>query len=173
MRLLTIVLSLLVFAGMLSPTLKAQDFPKAEVFGGFSYLNAEAIGRESFFGWQAAVGGNFRRNLGFVADFSGQYKSFFGVNVQVYELLIGPRYTKRGENITGFAHTLFGVLHATAGGFSGTAFAMGFGGGVDVNVSKRIAFRAFQIDYIPNRSSGVWSHEGRAGVGIVFKFGGG
>ena len=147
-----------------------QDYPRMEVFGGFSYLNSDAGTRENFFGWQASISANFNENVGFTLDSGGQYKSVFGITVQGYEFLLGPRYIVRGERFTGFAHALVGLEYVRVSGFSDTAFAMGFGGGMDVNASDRIAIRAFQLDYIPVRSSGVWSHDARVGAGIVFKF---
>ena len=147
-----------------------QDYPRMEVFGGFSYFSADAGTRESFFGWQASISANFHENIGFTLDSGGQYNTTLGITLQAYEFLLGPRYIMRGERFTGFAHALFGLEHARAGGFSDTAFAMGFGGGVDVNVSDRIAIRAFQLDYIPVTSSGVWTHDARVGAGVVFKF---
>jgi len=147
-----------------------QDYPRMEVFGGFSYFSADAGTRESFFGWQASISANFHENIGFTLDSGGQYNTNFGITLQAYEFLLGPRYIIRGERFTGFAHALFGLEHARAGGFSDTAFAMGFGGGVDVNASDRIAIRAFQLDYIPVTSSGVWTHDARVGAGVVFRF---
>jgi opacity protein-like surface antigen len=146
------------------------DYPKVEVFGGFSYFSADAGTRESFFGWQASISANFHENIGFTLDSGGQYDTNFGITLEAYEFLLGPRYIIRGERFTGFAHALIGLEHAHAGGFSDTAFAMGFGGGVDVNASDRIAIRAFQLDYIPVRSSGVWTHDARVGAGVVFRF---
>ncbi len=147
-----------------------QDYPRMEVFGGFSYFSADAGTRESFFGWQASISANFHENIGFTLDSGGQYNTNFGITLQAYEFLLGPRYIIRGERFTGFAHALFGLEHARAGGFSDTAFAMGFGGGVDLNASDRISIRAFQLDYIPVTSSGVWTHDARVGAGVVFRF---
>ncbi len=155
---------------LLSSSALGQDYPRMEVFGGFSYFSADAGTRESFYGWQASISANFQENIGFTLDSGGQYNTTLGITLQAYEFLLGPRYIMRGERFTGFAHALFGLEHARAGGFSDTAFAMGFGGGVDVNVSDRIAIRAFQFDYIPVTSSGVWTHDARVGAGVVFKF---
>ena len=164
----------------------AQDYPKGEVFGGFSYANVDINGdREGLYGWQASRSGNFHRNVGFTADFGGQYKSINlgvigGVNlvsldIQTYEFLFWPRFTARSERVTGFGHTPVGFALARASllgvSDSETGFALGFGGGVDVNASDRVVIRIFQVDYIPTRFSGVWSTKDfRIGVGVVYKW---
>ncbi len=153
-----------------------QDYPKGEVFGGFSYANLDANGdREALYGWQTSVSGNFHRNAGFTADLGGQYRSIAGVSLQTYEFLFGPRFTARSERVTGFGHTLVGFALARASFLgvseSATGFALGFGGGVDVNASDRVAIRIFQVDYIPTRFSGVWrTKDFRIGAGVVIKW---
>ena len=153
----------------------AQDYPKGEFFGGFSLANVQNGGVEQFYGFETSVTGNFNRSFGITGDFAGQFKSILGVNVQLYQYLIGPRAAVRGDNVTGFVHALFGGLTARASGvgFSETGFAMAFGGGLDVNAGKRVAIRVFQLDYVPNRLAGVWSKKDfRASAGVVFKWGG-
>lgn len=180
MRRFTLLVGLIVIVGL--PAL-AQDYPRAEIFGAFSYLHVDPVvaPREIAFGWQASVSGNFHKNLGLVADFAGQYKSVTvdteRAKFQAYEYLFGPRFFVRGERATGFVHALFGAATARASILGVTitesAFALGFGGGADVNVNDRVAVRVLQFDYIPVRESGVWSHNLRLGFGIVIKAGGG
>ena len=148
------------------------DYPKVEVFGGFSYLNADLGTRENFFGWQGSVSGNVKENIGIVVDAGGQYKSVLGIGISFYELLLGPRFMVRSERVTGFVHALAGNRYVFVPGDIDSAFALGFGGGMDVNVSDSIAIRVFQLDYMPNRSRGMWRHDVRFGSGIVFKWNG-
>jgi hypothetical protein len=168
-------LLLLLTALLAVPAMGQDEYPKAEIFGGFSYMNFDSgVGdpRYNAVGWQASVAGNFRKNVGIVGDFGGQYKSLEGTRLWVYEYLFGPRFYYRTEKSTVFAHTLFGA--ATAGGGGGdtsTAFAMGYGGGVDVKISDRLAFRVMQVDYLPTHIGGIWEHNFRLGVGIVFTSG--
>jgi len=191
---------------LLSSSALGQD-KEGEVFGGFSYLNADLGTRENFFGWQVSISDNFNinENIGLVFDVGGQYKSFplirdLGFSVQSYQVLLGPRFMVRGERVTWFVHTLVGLrfvivaepdepdfvptpeefealfgetfqrLVALFAGVSDNAFVLGFGGGMDVNVSDSIAIRVFQSDYMPNRSRGMWHHDVRIGSGIVFKW---
>jgi hypothetical protein len=53
-----------------------QDFPKAEVYGGYSYVNIDTNGltsRQNANGWEAAVSGNFNKWFAVEGDVSGYY----------------------------------------------------------------------------------------------------
>ncbi len=162
-----------------------EDYPKVEVFGGFSWVEIDVEGGEDerLNGWQASISGNFHENIGLSFNSGGQYQSLSGIGVQLYEFLVGPRFTLRIDEGALFAHALVGLNYARVSGLgtfplpgvgdtlSETAFAVGFGGGADINVSDWGAFRMVQIDYIADRLSDEWSWNYRAGVGFVFKFG--
>ncbi len=155
------------------------DYPRVEAFGGFSWIEIDGEGGEDerFNGWQASISGNFHENIGIVFDAGGRYKSFLDITTQFYEFLAGPRFTKRIEDGALFAHALVGLNYARISGLgptiSDTAFAIGFGGGVDINVGDWGAIRMLQVDYIGNRVSGLdeWDWNVRTGIGFVFKFG--
>lgn len=143
----------------------ADDIPNAEVFGGFSVLSVEA---QRGFGWQASVAGNLNRNISLLADLGGHYK----FHVSSYEYLFGPQFNARGERTTAFAHVLFGGARLLGFDSAMNGFAMGIGGGLDVNATSRIALRVFQVDWIPSRFEGGWQNKtGRIGFGVVFKSG--
>ncbi len=150
---------------------EGRDYPRGELFGGFSLINIGDGARENLFGAQASISGNFHRNLGLTADFGGQFRDLGGITVQQYELLFGPQFSKRGGRFTGFAHALAGVEHFRVGAFSDNGFALGIGGGLDVNLNDRWAVRPIQLDYIPNHFGGQWFHDVRYGAGVVVKFG--
>ncbi len=185
--------ALAVICGLAAPGASAQDYPKAEIFGGGSvvcaFCNRTAVlgslgspGAEGLGGWQASATGNLSKAFGIVGDFGGQTRSsagrfaIFGTQAWQYEYLFGPQFSARRDRLTGFAHALFGVASLHAGGGSVSGFAMGFGGGVDINLTKRLALRAAQFDYIRHRLSvaGVSTSQNdlRLGVGVVFKLGG-
>ena len=156
------------------PVLAADgEFPKAEVFGGFSLLSVgeDALGeRMTFKGFQASIAGNFHKNVGIVADFGGQYKSEQGMTAHMYEFLFGPRLTHRMERANVFVHGLFGGLSAGGEGESDSGFAMGFGGGIDINVNERFAVRIVQFDWVPVRINEQWFKDNvRFGFGIIIK----
>src|SRR6266536_3673932 len=85
----------------------AQDVPKAEVFGGYSWAGG------NFHGWNASVTANVTKQLGIVADFSGHYGSEIEGSILVkkdaHSFLFGPRVSFRGKRLTPFVYALFGV----------------------------------------------------------------
>lgn len=123
-------------------------------------------------GYNGATGevvANVHRNVGIVANFSATWNNTtfvdalsgrtFAARLSRYTLLFGPRYNWRNASrLTPFAHALFGATHYrakfknrdfTCPDSSETAFAMGFGGGLDIRASDRIDIRPIQVDYLP------------------------
>jgi len=180
---------------LVSAAAPAQDKPPAvEVYGGYSYLNFDLAlspvvnpGRQNANGVGLNVAANLNRWFGVVGDFSYDAKDVDDPNLPGLKFaarnlyfLAGPRLSARRERTTLFAEALVGVVRMRAD-FGGvpkfTDLALGFGGGLDVNVNKRIAIRAFQFDYLPSRTTNdftkdkVWLHHARAQVGVVLKLG--
>ena len=184
MRKIFLIVGILV---SVSATSLAQEiFPRTEIFGGFSYMNA-AINKTNFIdkranlhGWGANLAVNINRNTGFVMDFSGTYghstlagKNAINASVKQYLFLFGPRFSSRQKNISIFGQFLAGETFTSATGISrDDALALDIGGGLDVNLNKRVSIRIFQVDYQPGRIRGAWFHDVRAQAGIVLKFGG-
>ena len=151
----------------------AQDAPKAELFGGYSYVNLETgtgLNRLHLNGWNVSLAGNVNRWLGIVGDFSGNYGSQSGVKRNVHSFLFGPRFSYRSKGrVTPFVHALFGATRAHHDSFTGlpvpslpaqdeTKFSMALGGGLDVRASNALAFRVVQADYLLtpfDESSGI------------------
>ncbi|MFQ5663615.1 MAG: hypothetical protein ACE5HL_07280 [Terriglobia bacterium] len=151
-----------------------EDYPRGEIFGGFSFFNSGDGRPQQLYGFETSFTGNFHKNFGLTGDFGAQFKSIAGVTLQGYQYLVGPRVAARGERVTGFGHVLFGGETLRAGTFSTTGFAMAIGGGLDVNASENIAIRVIQLDWVPSRLQGVWfKRDFRAAVGVVVKLGGG
>ena len=152
-------------------------------------------------GWNASVAANLNSWFGLVVDVSGHYDSQssastivqpgfppvsfrFDLHRNIHTILVGPRFSYRKmEKITPFAHILFGGarLHSKTESngivdisFSGndTAFAAAAGGGLDVKLTKSIALRVIQAEYVLTNFGGQTQNNGRASVGIVFRFGG-
>jgi len=66
---------------------------------------------------------------------------------------------------------LYCILYAEINSVSGNGFALLAGGGVDFNISPRLAFRAAQADWmLVHGSGGTSSKNVRISTGIVFKF---
>lgn len=154
--------------------LQAQEYPRAEAFGGFSIYSVANGGRETFLGWQTSVSANVHRNVGLVGDFGGQYKEVFGIRLQAYQFLFGPEFKLRTERATVFVHVLIGAAHVRGGGIGENGLAFGGGVGLDLNMGSVIAIRMPQLDYVPTRfGEDNWSRKDvRLGVGLVFKLGG-
>ncbi len=161
-------------------------------------------------GGTGSVAFNVNRSLGFVADVAGYpdtrlRETGTGANPagtvnssgSVFTYLGGPRISfRKYERVTPFAQALFGDAHASKVTLSGCtgrlctplptedAFAMALGGGLDVKVSRHIAIRAIQAEYLMTRfadltvgtsSTGTrqTQNDVRLASGLVFRFGGG
>jgi hypothetical protein len=168
--------------------------------------------RKSFMGWQGSANFNLTHHLGIVGDFGGQYGSIPGatvlgvtipsVSMSSYQFLFGPRIMFRGSRVTPFVHALFGGikegigsisltdpvtgLSITTPAVSSTGLGMGFGGGMDINISDRLALRVPQFDWTLRHIAGTtatvlgttvtvpgtWSTgQFRIGIGLVVKAG--
>lgn len=199
-------LFIVLFVFLLLPVVMvSQDqAPKAMVFGGYSYLRN---GGNSSNGWDGQATFNLNRYLGITGDIGGNYHTLASIsllpgvsasaNQTLYTFLFGPTVTANFGKSAVFGHALFGAARASSGagvsipvigGFStgltnATAFAMAFGGGVDIGVSRHFAIRAAQVDYIHTRfnsldalSTGLSSSAGggqntfRYSGGIVLRF---
>ena len=158
-----------VLALAFSCSARAQgDVPKAEIFGGYSYTRVDrgsGLSGINMNGWNAAVTGNVNSWLGVTADFSGHYGSPGGVGQNRHSFLFGPKLSYRAsQRFTPFAQALFGAVRAHRDAFGAgfttneTTFGMALGGGVDYNLSNRLAIRLIQADYLLTRfdeSSGI------------------
>jgi opacity protein-like surface antigen len=172
----------------------AQDYPKAEVFGGYSYLSRDVLfddpfdddelgffdEREGFHGVGFSVAGNFHKNFGLVGDFSYHRREIElpgeDIDFSNFVFLFGPRATARGDKVEGFGQFLIGGVRGKVEDFdSDTELALGIGGGVDFKVSDTFAVRALQLDYIPVRQRNPftldkeWSHNIRIQAGVTIR----
>jgi hypothetical protein len=167
-----------------------EEFPRAEVFGGYSYFRANPD-EFNLHGWNASVAGNLTSWFGVEGDFSGHYGSpsvyGFGipmVDISSHTFMGGPKLTYRSGAVAPFAHFLVGAARAATGAYgltvSDTALAAAVGGGIDINLNERIAIRAIQADYLMTRFqtgpailfSGLDNRQDnfRLSAGIVFRF---
>jgi len=157
----------------------ADDAPKVEVFGGYSYFHCDMQDPSvscNLNGWNASVAYNASNYLGIVADFGGAYGTVEDVlDVKSHSFLFGPKVSLRQGKITPFAQALFGVTHIKESqgvdSYSENGFAMSLGGGLDINAGKKIAIRVAQVEYVQTQSSSLISNNFRVSTGIVFKLG--
>lgn len=159
---------------LLPGAMMAQDeTPKVTVFGGYSLLRN---GGNNTNGWDGQGTFNFNRYLGLTADISGNYRNIAslpvplvsaGVNQHLYTFLFGPTVTGNLGRASVFGHALFGAARASSsagislpfiggvstGVSSASAFAMAFGGGLDINLGRHFALRAAQLDLVRTQFS--------------------
>ena len=157
----------------------AQDYPKAELFGGFNLTHLDTENAQTLIGggvsvkswypgWTVAGQFNLTKLLGVKGEFSGNYGTPLTIpgepfpSARAYTFLFGPVFSFRGDRITPFVHALFGGNHITidSSAFFGTpsgsetSFAMAFGGGLDVKVSHHFAVRLGQFDFLYTKHCG-------------------
>jgi opacity protein-like surface antigen len=111
------------------------------------------------------------------------------VDVNFHTVLVGPRFSyRKHERLTPFAHALVGASRFHVEGTavlttppigtteiafseSETGFAMGLGGGLDVKLTRSVALRLIQADYLLTTINGNIQNNARLGVGFVYRFG--
>ena len=189
---------LVVLAGILFalPVVAQDDYPKGEIYGGF-VVNQSVDGTgvdgvvvdDTGVGFIAGAGYNFHRNVGLGGEISRQSGTFASPDPLLFpdidftqtQYLFGPRFSARMEKATPFVHLLVGLQNTeiSSAGFttvSDSAFMLGVGGGVDININDRVAIRAVQVDYLTGVIAGGGflddSHKLRLSFGVVIKLGG-
>ena len=176
---LLLLLVLLVFA---TSSLAQEHYPRLEVFGGYSYFRSDQFtNRETLNtpGYSFSLIGNLAKHVGVVAEL-GRYHGDVTLpdrqpspeaEATTTTFLFGPRFSSRGEGVSLFAHVLFGGAKTSVEDLgSRTDFALAVGGGIELNLSERVAVRAIQFDYLPSKGEDRWANNFRAQVGLVFKF---
>jgi opacity protein-like surface antigen len=178
-----------VLAGPLShgPSNFGYDVPRAEFFGGYSYLNADWEGlasRSGLHGWNGSAGINVNPWLGVEGSASGNYQrnciGASGLTCTILTFMGGPRITAyRGAGLSAFGHGLVGIgnLTMTLAGSSLTwrDLAWAVGGGADYAVNNRISVRVGQVDYVRTQLfqslGGTHQNNIRVSAGVVIRVG--
>jgi hypothetical protein len=166
----------------------AQDNPKIEVFGGYSFNKCDVGAGNldvscNLHGWDVSASFNGNKYLGLVADMSGYYgqatdqTTSIGPDVKIHSFLFGPKLAIRTGKVTPFMQGLFGLSHLNGNAGPGKAntsenqFAMAFGGGVDVHLNDLVNIRPAQLEYMTSKDASQFLNHFRYSVGIVFKLG--
>ena len=197
---------LLGFVFLLSMTAFAQEYPKVEVPVGFSFVNVHPnqAGITSFnvFGGGGAFVYNFSSLFGIKADFmgytQGSGQKFYqdgtlvgNVSGNLFTYMFGPQIKKHSGKLQPFGEALFGAAHTNldanvcklegcaSGNGSNNGFAMEFGGGLDIPITKTIQLRPVEVDYLAthfgsNHVAGysAWQNNFKYVAGVNFTFGG-
>jgi opacity protein-like surface antigen len=145
-------------------------------------------------GGSASAAFNLNKWFGLAADFGGSSISTIkasgfpdvSVDSTLFTYLFGPRFSYRNyERVTPFAQVLIGGAHITDVKSGGTviansenAFALSVGGGLDVKVSKHVAIRVAQVEYLMTKFDAPFALTGsstqnnlRVSGGLVIRFG--
>jgi hypothetical protein len=147
--------------------------------------------RRSKNGWNASLEAKVLPVLGIVADFSGyygnstailscsQYVAFCGAgnaNFSLYSFTFGPQVSLPFGRFKPYAHALFGVSLSRPFLPYSTSFADLLGGGIDISLIPRLAWRAqadvtqtrFQVTCcVPSQNS---ENSLRLSTGLVLRF---
>jgi hypothetical protein len=167
-------LGLLLTIGVTRPA-PAQDMPRAQVFGGYSYIRYDTTSfgfanTTGVNGYNFSPAYNIIRGFGVVAEISGQYKT----NLNFRDLAVGPQFVYLRGKKTLIAHVLIGDSRSLiqAGTPQGdTARVVAFGGGMDYDLTPRFAVRAFQIDYLHTTLFNTTQNNVRFSTGLVYRWG--
>jgi len=181
------VFTCILFLSVTATFANAQEISVTDVFGGYSYsrINPDFLAESANAnGWHTDLAVNLPHIggfLGVVADFSGHYGKSAGANVSMRSALFGLRFTTRTRKINWFVQSMYGLASMNAnrdifgpeiGRFdSSFAFAPG-SGGIEVNLSERVAVRPLQYDLIFTTfgRGGAQSHS-RVSTGVNFRLG--
>lgn len=137
---------------ILSTAAFAQDevTPKVDIFGGYSWMDpggrvgatklqsiAKGFGVESTY--------NFNKFMGLSLDVDAHY----GDQANVATVAFGPRIKFREEHFQPFIEGMVGLHRLSVAGL-GTDNRIGLlaGGGIDIPINKRFAWRLIQADYV-------------------------
>ena len=199
---------LLLSAGLLiGVCASAQDVPKVEVPIGFSFVNVHpdqpAITSFNVFGGGVGFVYNFTPLFGVKGDFMGYTQGtgqrvtengqFVGnVSGNLFTYMFGPQIKKHSGKFQPFGEALFGGAHTnldanlcevlgtcTSGTGSNNGFAMEFGLGLDIPITRSIQIRPVEVDYLythfgSNHIAGASASQNnfKYFAGINFTFGG-
>ena len=154
----------------------AQEVPRLQIFGGYSYLHFDSktfgfASGSNLNGWNGSVAWNINRNFGGIAELSGQYNS----QLNLRDFAVGPQFLLPRGNKIFFAHVLFGkgrTFINEGGGVGDTQRAYVAGGGVDFSFRHRLDIRVVQADFVRTELLEHTQDNFRISTGIVYRWGG-
>lgn len=155
---------------------------------GLLSASSSAIGGSIFWtqGGSIQANGQVYRNLGVTADISGSHAGNIqssGVGLSMVTATFGPCYTWKpdrtryafyGQALVGVANAFDSVFPAPGGvTTSSESLALKVGGGLNISLTRRIALRALEADWLrtqfPNSSANV-QNNCQLGTGVVLRF---
>ena len=172
---------------------------RLEVFGGYSFVVGDFTGTyvdrstHVLNGWDASAAYKTNRFFGLAADFSGYYPHYtfsglgaFTISARSLSFMFGPQVSVPLPGVTPFAHFLLGATHVgypqpsgcpECSSTSDNSFSYAVGGGIDIPLKHRLAFRV-QADLYhsgfttsDNQETFRFHHnDPRIATGLVFHF---
>lgn len=165
----------ILFSALLVPAL-AQDSPRVQLFGGYSFLsfNSQPFGftdRTSLHGFTLAPSYNLTHAFGVSAQLSSQY----GSQISVRNLTAGPQVMFTRGNMLFFGHLLIGkgrTFVQVGEGAGNSAKVLELGGGIDLGLSSHFSVRTVQADFVHNSFFNGSQNSVRISTGLVYHLGG-
>jgi hypothetical protein len=163
--------------------LVAQEYPRFEIVGGYQFIHVPDRWDASYLhGLSGQFEFNINRIVGIVSDFgfgiAGAQEQGTDFDEKFIAFMTGPRFGYRTDKFRVFGQAIFGEYRNWLGADRETDIEMALGGGLDIDVNKRIAIRAVQIDWMRNHHKPEfifdifnWTNNLRIISGIVFKLG--
>jgi hypothetical protein len=172
----------------------AQGVPRVEAFAGYSLIRFDAGPQGPKFTSNGGTGQlvyNLSDWLALVGDFGGYHNGRtegVPVNNTMANAQLGPRFSfRKKKRVSPYLQTLLGAAFTTGSRqpsddnlhISGSSFAMLLGGGVEIRLSRHIAFRPAEVDYFPTHLRNPVTNTAqiqdnlRYSTGLTFRFGGG
>jgi opacity protein-like surface antigen len=165
-------------------SMSAQDYPKADLFFGYSFLRAnqaQSIPAFTANGGVGTLGWNFTNHIALEAELGGYHNgnvNNYQFDTTTFSYLFGPRLSYgRSKRFDPYVHVLWGGSHGTTSiasssilvvnpPIAGTTvparysrsqntFAMAAGGGIDLKLSRHLLLRPIQLDYYLTRYEAI------------------
>lgn len=170
------------FALLATTVAQAQETRGMEVSGQYQYVRiypGQGAPSANCQGAGGTFAANVNRWVGLVGDVDGCKVTGqpTGTSSHAINYLFGPRFAYRNYGkLTPYAQVLFGGERLSSsvtglGSASVNSFAMTFGGGFDIQVTRHVAFRAIQMEYLYTHFSGAKQNNLRLQSGLVYRFG--
>jgi outer membrane protein OmpA-like peptidoglycan-associated protein len=160
-RFITGLLAVLVVSLISSMALAQSDSnPKFDVFVGYQWLHPGGSAPTPFGDFNNPIPYDIPdMGAGFGTAFTYNFNPHWGGEFDIGEnwgndnyestYSIGPRFIWRTDTGNYFLHTLVSLNRVSVGGLTtGNGVGAILGGGMDLPISKRVAFRLFEVDYV-------------------------
>ena len=152
----------------------AQDVPRAQVFGGISYLrfDSQPLGFSNYSnlgGYTFSPAFNITHRFGVIAEISGQY----GQHINFRDLTFGGQALFPWRNKLFLLHGMFfdaRSFDSLGTGAGSTSRAIIGGGAMDYPLSPRFSWRVLQVDYVRSMLFHTDQNSVRVSTGLVYNW---